>query len=82
MTVIALIGAKALWLTYIWLASAIAAAWIAERKGYTERAGLAAGLLLSALGLVIWLLWPARAESRWKREGALPRNSLPRRGRR
>ena len=73
MTVIALIGATALWLTYIWLASAIVASWIADRKGYPERAGLAAGLLLSALGVVIWLLWPARADSRWKREGALPR---------
>ena len=72
-TIIALIGAKALWLTYIWLASAIAAAWISERKGYGERPGLAAGLLLSAAGLVIWLVWPARAESRWKREGAIPR---------
>ena len=73
MTVLALIGAKALWLTYIWLASAIAAAWIAERKGYTERAGLAAGLLLSAVGVVVWLVWPARPESRWKREGVIPR---------
>ena len=47
---IALIGAKALWLTYLWLASAIAASWISERKGYGERVGLAAGLLLSVLG--------------------------------
>ena len=72
-TIIALIGAKALWLTYIWLASAIAAAWISERKGYGERPGLAAGLILSAAGLLIMLIWPARAESRWKSEGALPR---------
>jgi hypothetical protein len=72
MTVIALIGATALWLTYIWLASAIVAAWLAERKGYSERAGLAAGLLLSALGVVIWALWPARPDSRWKRDGPLP----------
>jgi hypothetical protein len=73
MTVIALIGATALWLTYLWLASAIAAAWIAERKGYAERAGLAAGLLLSAVGVVVLLLWPPRADSRWRREGPLPR---------
>ena len=45
----------------------------AERKGYSERAGLAAGLLLSAIGVVVWLVWPARAESRWKQEGPLPR---------
>jgi hypothetical protein len=73
MTVLALIGAKALWLTYIWLASAIAASWISDRKGYGERAGLAAGLLLSAVGLLVMLAWPARPDSRWKREGVLPR---------
>jgi hypothetical protein len=73
MTVLALIGAKALWLTYLWLGSAIAASWLSERKGYGERVGLAAGLLLSALGVVVWLLWPARADSRWRREGPLPR---------
>jgi hypothetical protein len=70
---IALIGAKALWLTYIWLASAIVASWLSDRKGYGERPGLAAGLLLSAVGVVVWVFWPARPDSRWKREGALPR---------
>jgi hypothetical protein len=70
---LALIGAKALWLTYIWLVSAIVASWLSDRKGYGERPGLAAGLLLSAVGLVVWLLGPARADSRWKREGPLPR---------
>ncbi len=70
---IALIGAKALWLTYLWLASAIAASWISERKGYGERPGLAAGLLLSAAGLVVWLFVPAREDSRWRRDGPLPR---------
>ena len=73
LTLIALIGAKALWLTYIWLASAIVASWISERKGYGERPGLAAGLLLSVVGVVVMLLWPARADSRWKREGVIPR---------
>jgi hypothetical protein len=71
--VIALIGAKALWLTYLWLASAVVASWIAERKGYGERPGLAAGLLLSAAGIVVWLIVPAREYSRWRREGPLPR---------
>ena len=48
--------------------SAIAAV-VAERKGYGERLGLAFGLLLSAVGLVIVLLIPARPGSRWKEEG-------------
>ncbi len=73
MTLIALIGAEALWLTYLWLVSAIAASWISERKGYGERPGLAAGLLLSAAGLVVWLFVPARDNSRWRRDGPLPR---------
>jgi hypothetical protein len=37
--------------------------------------GLTFGLLLSAVGLVIVLLLPARPGSRWKREGPLPRRS-------
>jgi hypothetical protein len=71
--VIALIGAKALWLLYLWLGSAILASWISSRKGYGEKPGLAAGLLLSAIGIVLWLAWPAKDNSAWKREGALPR---------
>jgi len=68
---LALIGAKALWLTYLWLASAIAASWISNRKGYGEKPGLAAGLLLSAVGVVVWLAIPGREGSRWA--GWLPR---------
>ncbi len=77
MTVFALLGAKALWLTYIWLASAIASTWLSDRKGYGEKPGLATGLILSAIGVVIWLLWPARADSRWKVQGAIPRRGAP-----
>jgi hypothetical protein len=73
MTVIATIGATALYLLFVWLLSAAAAAWLAERKGYGERVGLTFGLLLSAIGLVIVLLLPARPGSRWKLEGPLPR---------
>ena len=73
MTVLAIIGAKALYLTFIWLGSAIAASWLSDRKGYGEKPGLAAGLLLSAAGVLIWLLWPARADSRWKVQGPLGR---------
>jgi hypothetical protein len=71
--VFALLGAKALWLTYIWLGSTICASWLSGRKGYGERMGLATGLLLSLLGLIIWLLVPARADSPWKRNGAFGR---------
>jgi hypothetical protein len=67
--VIAEIGVKALWLTYLWLASAIAASYLSARKGYGEKLGLAFGLLLSALGALIWLLWPAKSDSRWKLQG-------------
>ena len=67
--VFALLGAKALWLTYLWLASAIAASWLSDRKGYGSKPGLATGLLLSLVGAIIWLLFPARADSVWKRRG-------------
>jgi hypothetical protein len=73
MTVFALLGAKALWLTYIWLASAIISSWLSNRKGYGEKPGLACGLLLTALGVVIWLIVPAREDSRWKVQGPIPR---------
>ena len=73
--VIAAIGAKALYLTFVWLLSAIAASWLSERKGYGERPGLGAGLILSVVGVVIWLVWPAKADSRWKLQGPIPGRS-------
>jgi hypothetical protein len=73
MTVFALIGAKGLYLLFIWLLSAAGAAWVADRKGYGERVGLAFGLLLSAIGLVIVLLLPGRPGSKWKLDGPIPR---------
>ena len=74
MTVVfALLGAKALYLTYAWLASAIAASYLSHRKGYGERPGLASGLLLNAVGVVIWLIVPPRQESLWKRVGPFGR---------
>ena len=66
----ALLGAKALWLLYAWLGSTIIASYLSERKGYGSKVGLASGLLLSVVGAVIWLLVPARADSRWKLQGA------------
>ena len=75
MTVLALLGAKALWLTYAWLLSAIVASYLSGRKGYGERAGLASGLLLNALGVVIWLVVPPKAESLWKKAGPFGRGA-------
>jgi hypothetical protein len=65
----AVIGSGALWLTYAWLASAIVASYLSARKGYGEKLGLAFGLLLSAIGVLIWLIWPAKPDSRWKLQG-------------
>ncbi|MFN8175171.1 MAG: hypothetical protein U0T02_08900 [Solirubrobacteraceae bacterium] len=72
------IGVKALYLLFIWLASCIVAAWLSDRKGYGERPGLATGLLLSAIAIPIWLLWPAKSLSAWKREGMLPKRAARR----
>ncbi len=75
MTVVALIGANALWLLYAWLISAIVASYLSNRKGYGEKPGLVTGLLLSALAILIWLLIPARAASRWKLDGPFGKGS-------
>jgi hypothetical protein len=80
MMLFALLGAKALYLLFIWLISAAGAAWLADRKGYGERVGLTFGLLLTAIGLLIVLLLPGRPGSRWKEEGPFPRRSRGRRG--
>ena len=66
---LAVIGARALWLTYLWLASAIVTSYLSSRKGYGEKLGLAFGLLLTVIGVLIWLVWPAKSDSRWKLQG-------------
>jgi hypothetical protein len=73
MTVVALLGAKALYLLFIWLLSAIVASWLSDRKGYGEKPGLATGLLLTFVGVIVWLVWPAKDASRWKIQGPIPR---------
>lgn len=73
MIAIGTIGAKALYLLFLWLISAAAGAWLSDRKGYGERVGLTLGLLLSAVGLLVVLVLPARPGSRWKVDGWLPR---------
>jgi hypothetical protein len=67
--VVAVIGSTALWLLYGWLASAIVASYLSDRKGYGDRPGLASGLLLTGLGVLLWLVWPAKPDSRWKLQG-------------
>ena len=66
--VLAAVGAKAFYLLMVWLASAIVAAELSKRKGYGEKWGLGTGLLLSVVGLIIWIVVPARAESPWRQK--------------
>jgi hypothetical protein len=73
MSVFALIGSDALVLLFIWLASAIAASWLSDRKGFGEKRGLATGLFLSVIGVIVWLVWPAKPASRWKIQGPIPK---------
>lgn len=67
MTVVAVIGVSALYLLYGWLLSAIIASYLSGKKGYGERIGLASGLLLTFLGVLIWLLVPSKPTSDWGR---------------
>jgi fucose permease len=68
-----MIGVNALYFLFAWLISAATASWLSERKGYGERVGLTFGLILSALGLLIVLLLPARPNSKWRVDGWRPR---------
>jgi hypothetical protein len=61
--IVAALGVKAFYLLYIWLISAWVASWLSNRKGYGEKWGLGTGLLLSAIGVLIWLLVPAKPTS-------------------
>jgi hypothetical protein len=72
MILVATIGAKALYLLFIWLISASVGSWVSERKGYGERVGLAFGMILSAIGLLFVFLLPGRPGSAWKEDGPLP----------
>jgi hypothetical protein len=72
MTVIAVIGALALYLLFIWLASAIVSSYLSARKGYGEKPGLASGLLLSVVGVIVWLVIPPKPGSDWRVIGPAP----------
>ena len=71
--VVAAIGSTALYLLFGWLLSAIVCGYLAARKGYEERNGLATGLLLLPLGIIVWLVVPAREGSDWKALGPVGR---------
>jgi hypothetical protein len=73
MIVFGFIGATALYLLFVWLLSAAIGSWVSDRKGYGEQVGLAFGMILSAIGLLVVLLLPGRPGSKWKTEGRLPR---------
>jgi hypothetical protein len=73
MTVFALLGSTALWLLYAWLLAAIVASYLSDRKGYGEKIGLAFGLLLHVIGVIVWLVWPPKPESKWKSQGRVVR---------
>ena len=65
MTVLGVIGTLALWLLFGWLAITILCQYLAERKGYGQRWGLATGLIFPP-GVLAWLVIPAKPESDWK----------------
>ena len=67
------IGADGLYLLFVWLISSALGAVVSDRKGYGEKVGLTFGLLLTAVGLLIVLLLPARPGSTWKVEGPFPK---------
>jgi hypothetical protein len=63
---LAVIGTAALWLTFVWLGSAIIASLLSEVKGYGEKWGLVTGIVFSVAGAFVWAVWPPREISRWK----------------
>jgi hypothetical protein len=75
----AVIGAAALWLTFVWRGSAIIASLLSDAKGYGEKWGLVTGTIFSLLGAFAWAVVPPRDISRWKLHGGLSgsaRNTL------
>jgi hypothetical protein len=66
-------GAMVLLWLYIWLISTICATYLSERKGYGDRPGLASGLILTFVGTLIWLIVPAKPESKFKTVGMFGR---------
>jgi hypothetical protein len=63
--IFAALGSKAFWLLYLWLGSAWAGSELSARKGYGEKWGLGCGLLLSVVGVIIWLIIRPKPDSPW-----------------
>jgi hypothetical protein len=77
--VIAAVGAKALYLVYLWLLSCIIAQELSRSKGYGEKVGLGTGLLLSIVGAIIWLFVPPKDENaEWHHRKPWQRRHKPR----
>jgi hypothetical protein len=78
-TVLAAAGATYLYLCYAWLLSAIISGELARSKGYSEKAGLGTGLLLTVLGVLIWLAIPPKDETaEWHERKPWQRRHKPR----
>jgi hypothetical protein len=73
MTILADIGALALWLMYGWLICAYVASYITERKGYGLKLGLGLGMVTLVIGVVVALVIPAREGSDWRVLGPVGR---------
>ena len=77
--VIAAVGAKALYLCYAWLLSAIVSSELSRSKGYGEKVGLGTGLILMVLGPIIWLAIPPKdANAEWHERKPWQRRRKPR----
>jgi len=68
-----------LWLCYAWLLSAIFSSELSRSKGYGEKAGLGTGLILTVLGVLIWLVIPPKDENaEWHERKPWQRRRKPR----
>ena len=68
---LAVIGAAALWLTFVWLASAIVASLALRGEGLRREAGPGDRHCPQRAGCVRLGVWPPREISRWKLHGGL-----------
>ena len=80
-TTLAAGGAIYLYLCYAWLLSAIISSELSRSKGYGEKAGLGTGLILTVLGVLIWLVVPPKdANAEWHERKPWQRRHKPREG--